>query len=219
MYRIQLDPGPWSQYVKRADNIGLPLTEVSKKYQMETNLYANQLFEALQQQQQTQQSAVAAGAGTAISPSPSVTPSVTPSISITPSITPSISVTPSVTPSISITPSISKTPSITPTPSPTGAAYRAYNYSISGTDTALATGNTGGNAQYNGKVVVVVTGGYNCGNTTPRNFTVALTAGSYISWVCSPSSGAVPVLGYYANDTLITSGLVSTQTLYGACPC
>ena len=34
MYRIQLDPGPWAQYVKRADNIGLPLNEVSKKYMM-----------------------------------------------------------------------------------------------------------------------------------------------------------------------------------------
>ena len=62
MYRIQPDPGPWSQYVKRADNIGLPLHEVTKKYQMESNLYATQLFEALQMQQQSMQSAVAAGA-------------------------------------------------------------------------------------------------------------------------------------------------------------
>jgi hypothetical protein len=63
MYRIQLDPGPWAQYVKRADNIGLPLHEVTKKYMMESNLYATQLFEALQtQQQQSMQSAVAAGA-------------------------------------------------------------------------------------------------------------------------------------------------------------
>lgn len=51
MYRIQLDPGPWAQYVKRADNIGLPLHEVSKKYMMESNLYATQLFEAQQTQQ------------------------------------------------------------------------------------------------------------------------------------------------------------------------
>jgi len=97
MYRIQLDPGPWAQYVKRADNIGLPLNEVSKKYQMESNLYATQLFEALQQQQQSQQSAVAA-AGAAVEVSPSPSPSVTPSISITPTVTPSISITPSVTP-------------------------------------------------------------------------------------------------------------------------
>ena len=63
MYKIQNDPGSWSQYVKRADNIGLPLTEVSKKYMMESHLYSTQLFEALQQQQ-SMQSAVAAGAGT-----------------------------------------------------------------------------------------------------------------------------------------------------------
>ena len=104
MYRIQLDPGPWAQYVKRADNVGLPLHEVTKKYQMESNLYATQLFESLQQQQQSQQSAVAAGAGLP-------DPSVTPSISVSPSITPSISVSPSVTPSISITPSVTPTPS------------------------------------------------------------------------------------------------------------
>jgi hypothetical protein len=108
MYRIQLDPGPWAQYVKRADNAGLPLQEVTKKYMMESNLYSTQLFEALQQQQQSQQSAVAAGA---TNPTPSVTPSVTPTISVTPSITPTISVTPSLTPSISVTPSITPTAS------------------------------------------------------------------------------------------------------------
>jgi hypothetical protein len=89
---------------------------------------------------------------------------------------------------------------------------------VSATDTNLATGNTGGNVQYNGKVVVIVTNGYNCGNTTPRNFTVSFTPGSYISWVCSPN-GVTPQFGYYANDVLVTSGLVSTQTLAGGCPC
>jgi hypothetical protein len=104
MYRIQLDPGPWAQYVKRADNVGLPLHEVTKKYQMESNLYANQLFESLQQQQQSQQNTSIAGAGL-----PTV--SVTPSISVSPTVTPSISVSPSVTPSISVTPSVTPTPS------------------------------------------------------------------------------------------------------------
>jgi hypothetical protein len=89
---------------------------------------------------------------------------------------------------------------------------------VSSTDTALATGNTGGNAQYDGKVVAIVTGGYNCGNTTPRTFTVSFTAGSFLSWVCSPN-GVTPQFGYYANDVLVTSGLVSTQTLAGGCPC
>ena len=63
MYRIQLDPGPWAQYVKRADNIGLPLHEVTKKYMMESNLYATQLFEALQSQQQSLQSTAVAAVG------------------------------------------------------------------------------------------------------------------------------------------------------------
>ena len=200
MYRIQLDPGPWAQYVKRADNVGLPLHEVSKKYIMESNLYSTQLFESLQQQQ-SEQSAVAAGAG-----QPEVTPSPTPSVTPSVSVTPSISVTPSATPSIS------------PTPSTSMASFQAYNYVISGTDTALATGNSGGLAQYDGKVVVIVSGGYNCGNTTPRTFTVPLTAGSYNTWVCSPA-GVTPVLRYYRNDVLVTSGLISTQSIAGGCPC
>ena len=61
MYRIHLDPGSWAQYVKRADNIGLSLQEVSKKYTMESNLYATQLFEATQQQAQYDQNAIVAG--------------------------------------------------------------------------------------------------------------------------------------------------------------
>ena len=69
MYRIQLDPGPWAQYVKRADNIGLPLHEVSKKYMMESNLYATQLFESLQQQQSMQSAVSAGGSAPASTPS------------------------------------------------------------------------------------------------------------------------------------------------------
>ena len=91
MYRIQLDPGPWAQYVKRADNVGLPLTEVTKKYMMESNLYSTQLFEALQAQQQSQQSAVAAGAGKDISrvtSTPTPTPTPNPTATATPSPTP-----------------------------------------------------------------------------------------------------------------------------------
>jgi hypothetical protein len=90
---ITKDPGSWQQYVKRADNIGIPLHELSKKYTMESNMYVQQmLMEAQNAQQQSQQSVATAGG---VAP----TPSVTPSISITPSITPSISVTPSPTPS------------------------------------------------------------------------------------------------------------------------
>lgn len=89
MYRIQLDPGPWQQYIKRADNIGLPLHEVSKKYMMESNLYATQLFEA------TQQSPVAiagpaSGGGSATEQiqGPTSTPTPTPTSTPTPTPTP-----------------------------------------------------------------------------------------------------------------------------------
>ena len=61
MYRIQNDPGSWAQYVKRADNVGLSLQEVTKKYTMESNLYATQLFEATQQQAQYEQNNIATG--------------------------------------------------------------------------------------------------------------------------------------------------------------
>ena len=91
MYRIQLDPGPWAQYVKRADNVNLPLTEVTKKYMMESNLYSTQLFEALQQQQQSQQNAMVAGAGKDISrvtSTPTPTPTPTPTATATPTPTP-----------------------------------------------------------------------------------------------------------------------------------
>ena len=92
MYHIQLDPGPWQQYVKRADNIGLPLNEVSKKYMMESNLYATQLFEALQQQQSMQSAVAAAGAGlgtpAVTTPGPTATPTPTPTPTVTPTPTP-----------------------------------------------------------------------------------------------------------------------------------
>ena len=95
MYRIQLDPGPWAQYVKRADNINLPLNEVSKKYMMESNLYATQLFEALQQQQSMQSAVAAAGAGLGTptiptTPAPTATPTPTPTPTSTPTPTPYI---------------------------------------------------------------------------------------------------------------------------------
>jgi len=74
MYRIQLDPGPWAQYVKRADNIGLSLYEVTKKYQMESNLYATQLFEASQAQQQSLQSTAVAAVGSGGASAPPASP-------------------------------------------------------------------------------------------------------------------------------------------------
>lgn len=162
---------------------------------------------------------------------PTVTPTVTPTHTVTPTVTPTntVTVTPSITPTHTITPTPSITPTgtpaaVTPTPTPTSSAsvqlYQSYNYSISATDLAAATGNTGGNAQYNNKVVVVLTNGYNCGNTTVRNFTYSFSAAgsSYISWLVSLKTN-VPVLGYYKNDVLVTTGLISTQTANPSVPC
>ncbi len=53
---LSKDPGSWQQYVRRADNIGMPLNELAKKYAMESNLYAQQMImeaQMLQQQQIT----------------------------------------------------------------------------------------------------------------------------------------------------------------------
>lgn len=98
--------------------------------------------------------------------------------------------------------------------------FQSYNYSISATDLADATNNTGGNTQYNNKVVVVITNGYNCGNTTERNFTYSFSAAgsSYIAWLISRKTN-VPVIGYYKNDTLVTAGVISTQTINATVPC
>jgi hypothetical protein len=159
-------------------------------------------------------------------PTPTMTSTVTPTASVTSTVTPTRTATPSVTPTNTVTPSSSGaapsvTPTITPTrtPTPSNQLYQSYNYSISATDLAAATGNSG-SAQYNNKVVVVVTNGYNCGNLTERNFTFAFdTAGSaYNSWLISRKTN-IPVLGYYQNDVLVTTGLVSTQTINPSVPC
>jgi hypothetical protein len=179
------------------------------------------------------------------SPTPTMSPTRTPTATITPTITPTRSATPTptptatatptptatatptstVTPTATITPTSSGaapsvTPSVTPTrtPTPSFQPYQSYNYVISSTDLAAATGNSG-SAQYNNKVVVVVTDGYNCGNLTVRDFTYSFdSAGSYLSWLVSPKT-SVPVLGYYQNDSLVTTGLVSTQTANPTVPC
>jgi hypothetical protein len=159
-------------------------------------------------------------------PTPTMTSTSTPTITPTKTVTPTASIASTVTPTATVTPSSSGvapsvTPSVTPTrtPTPSNQLYQSYNYSISSTDLAAATGNSG-SAQYNNKVVVLVTNGYNCGNLTERNFTYAFdSAGSsYISWLISRKTN-VPVLGYYQNDVLVTTGLVSTQTINPSVPC
>ena len=155
-------------------------------------------------------------------PTPTATrvpkPTPTPTASSTPTPTPSPTASSTPTPTPTATP---VSPTATPTPTATTTSlYQSYNYSISATDLADATGNTGGLAGYNNKVVVVLTNGYNCGNTTVRDFTYSFNAAgsSYISWLISLKTN-VPVLGYYKNDVLVTTGLISTQTANPSVPC
>jgi hypothetical protein len=159
-------------------------------------------------------------------PSPTETniPTATPSSTPAPTSSPTPSGTPAPTAAPTSTPVPTAAPTSTPaapTPTPTATSlYQSYNYSISATDIDAATGNTGGLAGYNNKVVVVVTNGYNCGNTTVRDFTYSFNAAgpSYVSWLISLKTN-IPVLGYYKDNVLVTTGLVSTQTANPSVPC
>ena len=153
-------------------------------------------------------------------PTPSPTPTVTPTATPSPTSTPVPTATPTATPTPTSTPTPTAAATATPTPTPTVSLYQSYNYSISATDLAAATGNSGALVGYNNKVVVVITNGYNCGNITERNFTYSFSAAgsSYISWLISRKTD-VPVIGYYQNNTLVTTGLISTQTANPSVPC
>jgi len=72
---LSKDPGSWQQYVRRADNIGMPLNELAKKYAMESNLYAQQMIMEVQMLQQQQTALATASGGSA----PTVTVSDLPS--------------------------------------------------------------------------------------------------------------------------------------------
>ena len=160
-------------------------------------------------------------------------PTPTPTMTQTPTITPTVSITPTMTPTETITPTPTETPTPTPpdtqpaTPTPTATPtetpipelYQSYNYSITNNDLDSATGNTVYSA-YNNNVVVIITDGYNCGNTTIRNFTYSFNAAgsSYISWIVSLIT-SVPTIGYYQDDVLVTVGLSSTQTVNPTVPC
>jgi outer membrane biosynthesis protein TonB len=157
---------------------------------------------------------------------PTMTPTETPTMTptMTPTETPTETPTPTPTetpiPTDAPTPTVTPTNTVTPTASPIPELYQSYNYSITNNDLDSATGNTGGNAVYNNKVVVVVTDGYNCANTTIRDFTYSFNAAgsSYISWLISEIVNP-PVIGYYQDDVLITVGLTSTQTVNATVPC
>ena len=134
----------------------------------------------------------------------------TPTPTPTPTNTPTPSVTPTNTPSV--TPTNTTTPTRTPTPTPSAAVIssHAYTYVISATDLANATGNT--DTTHNNAVFATTT---DDGSGTPasRKFT---SAGAYNHWICS-LTGITPTFGYYKNNVLVTTGLVSTQTDIGAC--
>jgi hypothetical protein len=151
-------------------------------------------------------------------PTPTSTPTSTPTMTPTPL---PATATPTPVPATATPTPVPATATPLPaTATPVPSIYQSYNYSISATDLAAATGNTGGLAGYNNKVVVVITNGYNCGNTTERDFVYSFSAAgsSYISWLISRKTN-VPVLGYYKNDVLVTTGLISTQTANPSVPC
>jgi hypothetical protein len=158
-------------------------------------------------------------------PTPTSTPTSTPTMTPTP--LPATS-TPTPVPATATPLPATATPTPVPatatplpaTATPVPSIYQSYNYTITSGDLAAATGNTGANATYNNKVVVVITNGYNCGNVTERNFTYSFSAAgaSYVSWLISRKTD-VPVLGYYQNDVLVTTGLTSTQTANPSVPC
>ena len=126
--------------------------------------------------------------------------------------TPTPTPTPTNTPTPSVTPTNTTTPTRTPTPTPSAAVIlsHAYTYVISATDLSDATGNT--DATHNNAVFATTT---DDGSGTPasRKFT---SAGAYNHWLCS-LTGIIPTFGYYKNNVLVTTGLVSTQTDIGAC--
>lgn len=157
--------------------------------------------------------------GTNEDPTPTPTPSPTATPTPSPTPLPATS-TPTPLPATSTpTPLPATSTPVPATATPEPSLYQSYNYSISATDLANATGNTGANLSFNNKVVVVLTNGYNCGNTLERNFTHTFdSAGSFISWLVSRKTD-VPVLGYYKDDVLVTTGLISTQTANPSVPC
>lgn len=181
------------QFIQQRRLTNLSINEQQKYYN-------NYLVEVAMHQQIQQQQSVAVAAGVA----PNVISSPTPTPTPTPTSGPTATPTP--------------TPTFTPSPTPV-QLYQSYDYVISQTDLNNATGNTGGNVGFNGKVLVFVSNGYNCGNTNVRTFTFQFdTAGSYNSWLISQKT-SVPVVGYYRNDSLVASGLVSTQTINATVPC
>jgi len=68
------DPGPWQWYVKRPDNVGLPLMEVKRKYMQEQLLFENYISTL-----QTLNTVSTAAAGASGGPSSGGTPPTPPS--------------------------------------------------------------------------------------------------------------------------------------------
>ena len=70
---LSKDPGSWQQYVRRADNAGVPLNELAKRYSMESNLYAQQMIMEAQAIQQNIINVSEGGASSVVSPNNSIT--------------------------------------------------------------------------------------------------------------------------------------------------
>jgi hypothetical protein len=131
-------------------------------------------------------------------PTPTTTVTVTPTPTPTPTLTPTktLTPTPTVTPggTATVTPTPTKTK--TPTPTPTTCSCFYFNVTITSIDLSVASGNTGGNAIYNNKMLINYT---NC-NSVISQLTYD-AAGTYTNSICVGSQFTPYVyLSYWQNN-------------------
>jgi hypothetical protein len=110
---------------------------------------------------------------------PTPTTTVTATLTPTPTVTKTPTATPTITPGSSATPTITPTKTKTPTPTPTTCTCFYFNVTISSIDLSAASGNTGGNAIYNNKMLINYA---NCEQQLQT--TIYSSAGTYTNSIC-----------------------------------
>ena len=110
---------------------------------------------------------------TTVTPTPTPTP--TPTLTPTKTLTPTPTVTPGGTATVTPTPTKTKTP----TPTPTTCSCFLFNVTVSSNEISISTGNTGGNAIYNNKVIINY---INCNQQFET--TIYSSAGTYNNSIC-----------------------------------
>ena len=110
---------------------------------------------------------------------PTPTTTVTATLTPTPTVTKTPTATPTKTPGSSATPTITPTKTKTPTPTPTTCSCFYFNVTVSSNEILISTGNTGGNAIYNNKVIINYV---NCNQQSST--TIYSSAGTYTNSIC-----------------------------------